>query len=75
MEDKLRILGIKSRRGQTMKADAYMWEFLIKPELVSKLRSETGRGIGDCQRALRHNEWDYDKAKDYIIKNPNEFKI
>lgn len=75
MDDKLRILAIKSRRGQTRKANAYMWEEMLNQDLALKLRSETGRGIGDCQRALKCNDFDYDKAKDYIINNPNEFKI
>lgn len=38
----------------------------IQIDLVKRLREETGYGMMDCKRALTKNDWDMDKAKEWL---------
>lgn len=44
-------------------------EIEVQKEKVYKLREETCVGIIDCKNALQRNDWDYDKALDWLIHN------
>lgn len=39
-------------------------------ELVLKLRKETMEGIFTCERALRDNDWNYEKAYEDVKNRP-----
>ena len=34
--------------------------------IIQKLREETSAGLLDCKKALEQNNWDFDKAKEYL---------